>query len=116
MPALRICATPRCPEPVKSGRCPSCKTAAEQARGSSSERGYGSAAHRRFRQQVLAREPVCVLCYRRPSVHADHHPVSRRDLVAAGANPNDPQHGRGLCRVCHSKETAVHQPGGWNRA
>jgi 5-methylcytosine-specific restriction protein A len=47
-------------------------------------------------------------------VHADHWPLSRRQLAAQGMNPNDPKHGRGLCTPCHSRETARDQPGGWN--
>ena len=45
---------------------------------------------------------------------ADHWPTSRRDLIAKGKDPNDPNHGRGLCASCHGRETAAHQPGGWN--
>ncbi|TDE02854.1 hypothetical protein E1269_21390 [Jiangella asiatica] len=50
----------------------------------------------------------------RPSTDADHHPLSRRELIAAGLNPDDPKHGRGLCSLCHKRSTAKHQPGGWN--
>ena len=46
---------------------------------------------------------------------ADHYPDDRRALVAKGLDPNDPDHGRGLCASCHSKETAKFQPGGWNQ-
>jgi 5-methylcytosine-specific restriction protein A len=49
-----------------------------------------------------------------PSQHADHHPLSRRELVERGLNPDDPKHGRGLCHAHHSSETSQHQPGGWN--
>ncbi|MER7155437.1 holin, partial [Streptomyces lydicus] len=49
------------------------------------------------------------------SAHADHYPLSRRELVARGDDPDDPRHGRGLCGPCHSSETAQHQPGGWNQ-
>jgi 5-methylcytosine-specific restriction protein A len=47
-------------------------------------------------------------------VHADHWPLSRRELTEQGLDPDDPRHGRGLCARCHSSETARHQPGGWN--
>ncbi|MEU6709988.1 hypothetical protein ABZ897_00800 [Nonomuraea sp. NPDC046802] len=52
-----------------------------------------------------------------PSTVADHHPLSRRELVARGLDPDDPQYGRGLCTSCHGKETAANpeQAGGWNR-
>jgi 5-methylcytosine-specific restriction protein A len=45
---------------------------------------------------------------------ADHWPLSRRELAERGMDPDDPAHGRGLCHGCHSKETAINQPGGFN--
>ncbi|MEU9333139.1 holin [Streptomyces sp. NPDC048290] len=111
---LRICSTPGCPEYTTGGRCPDCRAKADKQRGTSAQRGYGTEHRRRFRAAVLARDPVCVACHQAPSKHADHHPRSRRELQAAGLDPNDPQHGRGLCAACHSQETARHQPGGWN--
>lgn len=96
------------------GRCPSCASAAERARGTSTERGYArNPAHRAFRSAVLAKHPYCVLCNAAPSVIADHYPLGRRELVARGMNPHDPTYGRGLCRVCDGKQTAQRQPGGW---
>lgn len=112
--ASRVCTTPGCPTLVDKGRCADCRRKAEQARGTATQRGYGSQHRKRFRRRVLDRDKVCVLCQAAPAVHADHWPTSRRDLVAAGLDPNDPQHGRGLCPPCHSKHTAAEQPGGWN--
>jgi len=63
---------------------------------------------------VLDRDPICVLCRLAASTVADHWPTSRRDLEAAGLDPNDPARGRGLCKPCHDRETARNQPGGWN--
>lgn len=124
--ALRTCTTPGCPNLVPRGRCDDCKGKAEQARGSAASRGYGHRHRTRFRADVLRDHPVCQ-CeatdhYHQPGVcvawseHADHYPLSRRDLVARGLDPDDPQHGRGLCGRCHSAETAKAQPGGWNAA
>ncbi|MFL6138814.1 MAG: holin [Frankiaceae bacterium] len=123
---VKVCAVPGCPTIVTDGhsRCPSCRGEADRARGTARERGYDREHETRFRPGVLARNPYCVcqagdhghrpaLCGK-PSKHADHHPLSRRQLVDAGLDPNDPQHGRGLCGSCHSKETARHQPGGWH--
>lgn len=73
-----------------------------------------SVGHKRFRTVVLDREPICQLCGLAASTVADHWPVSRRDLVDRGADPNDPKRGRGLCARCHGIETSRHQPGGWN--
>lgn len=109
-----MCSSPGCPEYTQGGRCDGCKQQAERRRGSARQRGYGREHERRFRPAVLARDPVCVLCQSAPSVHADHHPLSRRELVERGLDPNDPQHGRGLCGPCHASETAQHQPGGWH--
>ena len=110
---MRVCSTPGCPNLIpKPGRCAEHARQADRARGTATERGYTSKGHRTFRQAVLTRNPVCVLC---PSIAtvADHHPRSRRELELAGLDPNDPQYGRGLCQPCHSRETARHQPGGW---
>jgi 5-methylcytosine-specific restriction protein A len=120
----RVCTTPGCPEYVQGGgRCDQHKRQAEQRRGTARQRGYGRGHETRFRPAVLARDPRCVCTDKshghdspcgKPSVHADHHPLSRRELVARGLDPDDPKHGRGLCGPCHSSETAKAQPGGWN--
>lgn len=125
MPAKRVCPTSGCPELVTSGRCDDCKRKAEAVRGSASQRGYNSPGHRRFRHAVLHRDPLCVCpeqdhghesgrCLA-PSTVADHHPLSRRELIDAGLNPNSPERGRGLCAPCHGKYTTFAQPGGWNQ-
>ena len=105
---------PGCGTLTDQARCDAHRRAVEQARGSSTQRGYSSARHRRFRRLVLKRDPVCVLCGAVATV-ADHYPTSRRDLVAADLDPDDPTRGRGLCHRCHSVETAKHQPGGWHQ-
>lgn len=111
----RVCSQPGCPTLIDSpGRCTAHTKAADKARGTSKERGYNTPGHRRFREAVLAREPICVICYAAPSTIADHYPISRRDLIDAGLDPNDPSRGRGLCKTDHDKHTAQAQPGGWN--
>lgn len=84
--------------------------------GNSNARGYGQRHRDRFRRGVLDAQPVCVLCRRAPATEADHWPRTRRELVTAGLDADDPQHGRGLCKPCHSRETATTpgQRGGWN--
>jgi 5-methylcytosine-specific restriction protein A len=106
---------PGCPEYTQRGRCDGHRREAERQRGTARQRGYDSRHETQFRTAVLARDPVCVLCRTAPAEHADHHPLSRRELVERGDDPNDPKHGRGLCQRCHAKETARHQPGGWNQ-
>ena len=108
-----MCNVPGCPALTRAGRCQDHQRQAERARGSSRQRGY-TGAHITFRATVLERDPVCVLCGEQPSTVADHYPLSRRELVLRRLDPNDPNHGRGLCASCHGTETARHQPGGWN--
>lgn len=112
--AMSVCTVPGCPALTAGGRCPEHQRAADQARGTAAQRGYGRQHRIRFRAKVLARDPVCVICRQEPSVVADHYPMDRRELVAKGLNPNDPQYGRGLCKPCDSRQTAERQPGGWN--
>ena len=112
--ALKVCPTSGCGALTNGGRCPSCAAAADRVRGTAAERGYTSAGHRRFRRVVLRRDPICVLCQLEPATVADHYPLSRRQLLAAGLNPNDSSRGRGLCKRCHDQETARLQPGGWH--
>lgn len=112
-----------CPELVTSGRCTGCARTADRARGTRQQRGYGAAHVNRFRRGVLRKNPLCVCTDQghghgprclAPSTVADHWPLSRRELVDAGLDPNDPAHGRGLCKPCHDRHTATAQPGGWN--
>lgn len=114
--ALRVCNTPGCPEliPPGQGRCDTHRRQADRRRGTPAERGYTSQGHLNFRRQVLARDPICVMCRATRATVADHHPRDRRELVRLGLNPNDPTYGRGLCHTCHSIATAQAQPGGWN--
>lgn len=98
-----------------------------EGRGTSAERGYQSRRWKAARAATLRRDPICTCatpdCHPavegrcpRASHVADHHPRSRKQLVAAGvADPDDPKFLRGLCDECHRKETARNQPGGWNQ-
>lgn len=113
---------------ANKGRCDTCKPvdhAAKNARRPSpAERGYTGKHRSEFRPAVLNRNPTCVctedwcphegVCGQ-PSIRADHHPHSRKELIAMGEDPNDPKWGRGLCPGCDSRQTARRQPGGWNR-
>lgn len=112
----RHCTTSGCPGAAASpsGKCPNCQGRARRSRPSSTAQGYGTEHRDRFRAGVLERDPICVLCHAAPSRHADHWPLSKRELRARGMDEHDPRYGRGLCASCHSSETAKHQPGGWN--
>lgn len=64
---------------------------------------------------MLDRDPICVVCHLAAANVADHFPLGRDELLArAVRDPDAPEHMRGICRRCHSRETAKRQPGGWN--
>ena len=112
--AWRVCSKPGCPNLHQgTGQCPTCRAATDRARRPHGN-PYATPGHRAFREHVLTRDPICVACLARPSTVADHHPRERWELIEAGENPNDPKHGRGLCKPCHDKHTARTSPGGWN--
>ncbi|TQM83247.1 5-methylcytosine-specific restriction protein A [Saccharothrix saharensis] len=128
--ASRPCTRPGCPNRTTTGgMCPDCRTRARRAHGTSAQRGYTAGHRSRFRPGVLSRpdDRVCrcnltdcpdhpgVSCSS-PSTVADHWPLTRRELVAAGLDPDHPDRGRGLCGPCHARITARdHRTrGGWN--
>jgi hypothetical protein len=99
-----------------TGKCPAClaKTRAVSDRDRRPQGNpYNGRGHKSFRAAVLARDPVCVLCGLAPATVADHYPTERRDLVAAGLDPDDPERGRALCKPCHDKVTGSNF--GWGR-
>ena len=108
---LNPCSTPGCSNLVAHGRCAEHEKQAEKQRGSADKRGYGT-RWQRIRKAYLYRHPWCTLCGAMATV-ADHYPLSRRELVARGADPDAPSNLRPLCATCHNRETAQHQPGGW---
>lgn len=120
--AKRPCSTVDCPNLVAVGtsRCDDCETAKQSEyrsrRDPVTNAHYKSKGHARFRRLVLDRDALCVLgldgCTM-IATDADHFPLSLKELLAQGLDPNNPANGRGLCHSCHSKETARLQPGGW---
>ncbi len=97
------CNAPGCPTPTHNSRC------AAHSRPNADQRGY-TAQWKRGRLAFLVANPACVIC-RRAATVADHHPVSRRQLVDRGdPDPDAPRHLRPLCQTCHGRETARHQP------
>jgi 5-methylcytosine-specific restriction enzyme A len=76
----------------------------KRRRPTATQRGYGAEHRERFRAGVLERGPDCVLCGELATV-ADHYPLTRRELVDMGADPDDPANGRGLCKPCHDRHT-----------
>jgi len=114
---MRVCNIPGCPNVFDGtgGRCPAHQRQARRQRSQTGNSVYASVGHRSFREAVLKRDPICQIpqCNERSTV-ADHYPLTRRVLVARGMNPNDPNHGRGLCATHHNRHTAATSPGGWN--
>lgn len=68
---------------------------------------YGWADWQVTRAAVFFRDPMCVVCGRRVSTQADHHPLSAREIVARFGTAAffDPVRSRGLCASCHSAKT-----------
>lgn len=113
---MKVCNIAGCPTLFdgKGGRCPAHTREADRRRGTSWERGYSTRGHQAFRNAVIMRDIVCVECALALATVADHYPRTRVELIELGMNPNDPQYGRGLCKPCHDRHTALTSPGGWN--
>lgn len=104
------CPTPRCPGLREPGEmfCAACRAQnrgrTENDRASAADRGYDS-AHRRWREAVLAKDPLCVECLKtgnvRPATVADHI-----EALRDGDAPHDLDNGQGLCATCHNRKTA----------
>ena len=95
----------RCGAVVPAGqRCPRCTKAADNARGSASQRGY-DAEWRRFRAEFLQRHPTC--CIEGCSLLATDidHIIGLHD----GGLRFDPGNCRPMCHRCHSQRTARDQ-------
>jgi 5-methylcytosine-specific restriction protein A len=100
----RVCAHAGCSAVTRGSYCP--RHAAQHkrertwasSRSSAASRGYGRDWAER-RERVLARDPICRECGRRPSTEADH-------LVPKSAGGSDAMSNlRGLCQKCHRAKT-----------
>lgn len=107
--AMRVCNTAGCVELTRTGRCERCTTEAEARRGTARERGYDT-RWEHTRDHYLTRYPLCAWCGG-VGEHVDH----KDGLGPLGPRGHDHANLRTLCHPCHSKRTAVDQPGGWNR-
>lgn len=120
--AWHVCSTPGCGKLHEgTGRCDDCRAKADRARRPDGN-PYSTRGHFAFREAVLARHPRCMCrgqCGRHAnlcgavSTVADHDPIERVDLVAAGLDPNDPARGVGKCKPCHDAKTARTKPAGF---
>jgi 5-methylcytosine-specific restriction enzyme A len=87
------------------GRCPTCTKAQDQARGSSSERGYDH-GWRQLRARFLAKHPMCQIAgCGTHAVEVDHIITirSRPELRLSWSNL------RALCKHHHSQRTMTDQ-------
>lgn len=90
-------------------RCPACQRERDRARGSSSQRGYGS-DWQATRAAFLAAHPHCSDGCGEPATEVDH---------IDGLGPNGPRghdwaNLRGFTKAHHSRRTALDQSG-WGR-
>jgi len=114
---MRPCTSPGCQGRAASGRCEKCRSRQrktwDRRRGRQYER-YGPLWPIR-RLNYLGENPWCLLCGKMATV-PDHWPIDRKQLLAMGVpDPDADEYLRPLCAPCHNRQTAVHQPGGWNR-
>lgn len=109
--APTICARPGCPRLARGRYCPehTRSRARDDAarRGTAATRGYDR-AWRKLRERILARDPVCRSCDKRPSSEVDHI------VPKAEGGSDHPDNLQGLCKSCHSRKT-VQEDGGLGR-
>ncbi|MFJ6659698.1 HNH endonuclease [Streptomyces sp. NPDC091377] len=115
--ALQVCPTPGCPRLTPQGRCEPCQRAAARQRPSPASRGY-DARWGRTRAAYLRDHPYCECdeCEALPAlVRPRATEVNHRDgLGPQGPRGHDPANLQAMTKAHHSRETARHQPGGWN--
>lgn len=109
MPARppKPCAHPGCVALVRKGRCPAHEriagSFADAARGTSTERGYGS-AWRRLRLRVLRRD--CGLC--QPCLRANRVTLAQQVdhiIPKAEGGSDDMENLEAICAPCHNVKT-----------
>ncbi|MBI4636118.1 MAG: HNH endonuclease [Candidatus Rokubacteria bacterium] len=104
------CAAPGCPAITHRRFCAPHQQAADQARGTAAQRGYG-ARWRQLRLLILARDPICrdpSGCIA-PSTDVDHV------IPRAQGGDDREENLRGLCHRHHSRRTAI-DSSGWGGA
>ena len=110
---LHPCNHSNCPRLTKSRFCAEHQrkvdAAYDKERGNSGERGYGS-DHRRWRERILDRDPLCVKCLDKGIVKA----ATDADHIDPNGSRLALDNGQGLCHECHSRKTA-REDGRWGR-
>lgn len=115
--ALQTCPTPGCPTLTTQGRCERCRGEARAARPSPTSKGYDG----RWRGLAIAYLRVhpyceCDECEAMPMLLRPRAiEVNHRDgLGPWGPRGRDWSNLQAMTKAHHSRETARHQPGGWN--
>ncbi|MFD2334756.1 HNH endonuclease signature motif containing protein [Cohnella sp. GCM10020058] len=108
MPLKKFCPKAGCTTLTTGGYCEAHARApaqVEKDRGTSAQRGYGS-AWRKARAAWLLKHPLCVVCERNGRLTAatdlDHIKPHRGDMTLFWDRSN----WQGLCKTCHSAKTA----------
>ena len=106
----RPCGHPLCPGvAVKHGRCGAHQQPGvyEQHRGTSTQRGYGS-AWSRFARGYRQRHPLCAACERQGRVTACEQVDHQIPLSVWTGGKYDESNLQALCSTCHARKT-VHE-------
>lgn len=115
--ARQVCPTPGCPTLTDSGRCDRCQQRASSGRRGATAQGY-DARWQRTRAAYLREHPYCECpeCMALPAlVRPLATEVNHRDgLGPLGPRGHDWTNLQAMTKSHHSRETARHQPGGWN--
>ena len=83
-----------CPNLVSKGRY--CQVHKRESSGY-----YSTKEWRQLRAQVLAEEPICVICNKAPSTEVEHK-IPRNQ-----GGPDERWNLRGTCKPCHSAKTRI---------
>lgn len=110
MKPKHYCNYPGCKELATSRFCDQHtkqdQRAADQRRGSSTERGY-DARHRAIREVVRREEPLCRECLKSGQIT----PSNEMDHIDGNPRNTERINLQMLCKVCHSRKTIREQGG-----
>lgn len=107
--AWKVCSAPGCAVLIRSGgRCmlheerhlKEKNERYDAQRPKAAARGY-DARHRKWREFILKRDPVCKMCGHAKSTVADHIVPLRKSNDWSASN------GQGLCGLCHNRKRGV---------